>query len=145
MTTETNERQFLFDVWNKIQNKEKLNATEKMISKIIEMHPEVDSVLSNPEVFADHQFDIDEPDPFSHLGLHAIVMEMVNSDSPSGLRSIYDQRVNQRGDKHEAQHDLMLAVFDWLVVNAEDEMNEQQEGRFIAQLREQFSQPVTDN
>ncbi len=142
MLEDSKARQFLFDLWEKIQNEEKLNAVEKLVSRIIEMHPEVHSVLSQPEVFAEHEFDIDEPDPFSHLGLHAYVMEMVSNDSPRGMRSIYDQRVNQTGDKHEAQHDLMLAVFDWLIASSEDEFSEQDEEKFLADLRAEFDLPI---
>ena len=121
MSVDPNERQFLFEVWNKIQANEKLDTTEKLMQKTFEMHPELHSILSNPEDFANHEYNIDEPDPFSHLALHAIVLEMISADTPNGLRSIYDQHVNQTGDKHAAQHDIMLAVFDWLVLASDDE------------------------
>ena len=141
MTAATDDRQFLFDTWQKIQNKDKLNSIEKLMRKLFKMHPEFHPVLANANKYRDHEFDFNETDPFSHLGLHAIVMEMINSDSPSGLRALYDQRVNQTGNKHESQHDLMLAVFDWLVVGSTSESNAQDEAQFVDDLRIQFDLP----
>ncbi len=140
MADEINDRQFLFDTWTKVQNREKLNAVERLMKKIIEMHPQMHSVLANPEAYATHEFDPNETDPFSHLGLHAIVMEMVSNDSPPGFRALYDQRVSQTGDKHEVQHELMLAVFDWLVDHGETETND--ETGFLDKLKKQFN-PTT--
>ncbi len=138
MSDQHNDRQFLFEVWRKIQNQQRLNSMEKMVSRIINMHPESHTMLSQPEAFANHEFSHDEPDHFAHLGLHAIVMEMVREDSPRGIRSIYDQRVNQTKNKHESQHELMIAVFDWMVTRPENEMKQDEDEMFVASLRDQF-------
>ena len=138
MSVEQLQRQFLFELWKKAQNNQALSSAEKSIFKIIEMHPEIHSVLSNPEVFSDHEFKVDEPDPFVHIELHAIVLDMINQDAPAGIRSIYDRRVNQTGDKHETQHDLMLAVFEWLAVDSFNKTAQKDEEKFLSDLRAQF-------
>lgn len=139
MSAEQIQRQFLFELWEKAQNNQELTSTEKSILKIIEMHPEVHSVLSNPEVFSDHEFDIDEPDPFVHIELHSVVLDMIHQDSPSGIRSIYDKRVNQTGDKHATQHELMLAVFEWLAVDSFNETEQRNEQQFLSDLKDEFN------
>lgn len=141
MPVEKLQRQFLFDLWEKTQNNQELTSAEKSIFKIIEMHPETHSVLSNPEVFSDHEFKIDEPDPFVHIELHSVVLDMINQDSPAGIRSVYDRRVNQTGDKHETQHDLMLAVFEWLAVDSFNETAQRDEEQFLSSLQQQFELP----
>ncbi len=143
MDLESSERQIFFDIYKKMQNHEKLDAIEKMISKIILLHPEVHAVLANPEVFATREFANDEPDPFSHLALHAVVMEMISSDTPSGFRAIYDKRVYQTSDKHAALHDLMLAVFDWWMAGDDRELQANDEAEFLNQLRVRFEIPTT--
>lgn len=142
MALDGDKRQVFFNTFEKMKNQAKLDSFEKMISKIIRLHPETHSVLANPEVYANHEFEINEPDPFSHLALHAVVLEMINSDTPRGLRTIYDQRVRQTGDKHASQHDLMTAVFDWWMVAGNDEQQQYNEADFLNRIRTQFEIPA---
>ncbi len=139
MAVDTREREFLFEVWNKMQTNKKLDATEKLAQKAIEMHPELHEMFENPDKYADYEYDINEPDPFSHLALHAIVLDMVAADSPPGLRSIYDQHINQSSNKHVVQHALMLAVFDWLVLTSE-EGNEPDGAQLLPLVKKTFDE-----
>ncbi len=143
MSGERNERNVLFDIWKKMQRKQKMDGFEKLVSKVIAMHPQSHGLLSQPEVFADREFSHKEMDVFAHLGLHAVVMEMINSDSPSGFRSIYDQRVNQTKDRHRAQHDLMEALFGWWIAHSENEAEAPDTDEFMAELRDRFNERGT--
>lgn len=121
MLEENDQRNVIFDVIEKSVTNEKLNTVEKQISKIIDMHPDYFGVLSNRDQFQNHEFKPGESDPFSHIALHSIVIEMISKNEPDGLRPLYDRLVNELQNKHEAQHQLMNAVFDWMIESAQNE------------------------
>ena len=145
MTDEFDRRQYFFDVWNKSQNEEKLNQVEKQVQKMIEMHPEYHGVLSNPAEYADREFTTAEPDPFAHLGLHSIVVEMIASDHPPGIRSIYDRCVSEIGDKHEVQHEFMEVIFDWMIEMADDDSAELGDDELLERFKERFRDDFYDD
>ena len=139
MLADSEQRTFLFDLWEKIQGKDSLSSMEKQIEKIINMHPETHSVLSNRETFEAHEFDAEEPDPFAHIGLHSIVVEMISNDSPSGIRSIYDRWVTQTGDKHEVQHEIMSALFEVLIESTDETLELDENTMLMTTLTERLS------
>ncbi len=139
MLADSEQRTFLFDLWEKIQGKDSLSSMEKQIEKIINMHPETHSVLSNRETFEAHEFDAEEPDPFAHIGLHSIVVEMISNDLPSGIRSIYDRWVTQTGDKHEVQHEIMSALFEVLIESTDETLELDENTMLMTTLTERLS------
>ncbi len=139
MLADSEQRAFLFDLWEKIQAKNPLSPMEKQIERIIDMHPETHSVLSNRNTFEPHEFNTDEPDPFAHIGLHSVVVEMISNDSPSGIRSIYDRWVTQTGDKHEVQHEIMSALFEVLIESTDETVELDEDARLMALLTERLS------
>ena len=145
MPDDSEQRQFFFDVWEKSQKNQKLNAIEKQVKKIIEMHPEVHSVLSHPEIFSKHEFDRNEPDPFAHMGLHSIVIEMISEDSPQGIRSIYDRLIARIDNKHQVQHQLMSTVFDWLVESARNDPDSTDKIDLLSKIENQFLSDISDD
>ena len=108
-------RIIFFDVYEKSRNHEKLSAVENRISKVIEMHPMYFGALSDRDQYENYDVKPGDPDPLSHLALHATVVGMVSENEPEGLRPLYDRLVNQLRDKHEVQHRLMYALFDWMI------------------------------
>ncbi len=145
MLADSEQRAFLFDLWEKIQGDNPLSSMEKQIERIIDMHPETHSVLSNRETFENHEFDADEPDPFAHIGLHSIVVEMISNNSPSGIRSIYDRWVTRTGDKHEVQHEMMSALFEVLIESTDEELELDEDARLMTLLSERLSDSGEDN
>ena len=145
MPDDSEQRQFFFDVWEKSQKNQKLNGIEKQVQKIIEMHPEVHSVLSHPEIFSTHEFDQNEPDPFAHLGLHSIVIEMIGDDSPQGIRSIYDQWIAHTDNKHHVQHQLMSTVFDWLIESARNDIDSTERIELLNKIENQFLSDISND
>ncbi|MDE0310164.1 MAG: DUF1841 family protein [Acidiferrobacterales bacterium] len=133
------QRTFLFDLWEKIENNHSLSSMEKQVKKVIYMHPETHSVFSNRQIFTTHEFDADEPDPFAHIGLHSIVVEMISDDSPSGIRSVYDRWVALTGDKHEVQHEMMSALFSVLIESTDEISDSDGDARLMALLTERLN------
>lgn len=140
MLADSEQRTFLFDLWEKIQSGNSLSSMEKQIERIIDMHPETHSVLANRETFEAHEFDMDEPDPFAHIGLHSVVVEMIANDSPGGIRSFYDRWVSQTGDKHEVQHEIMSALFDVLIKSTDEELELDENARLMEQLAKKLDE-----
>lgn len=136
MSADTEQRTFLFDLWEKIINNQDLSSMEKQVERIIDMHPETHSVLSNRDIFENHEFDTSEPDPFAHIGLHSIIVEMISNDTPNGIRSIYDRWVSQTGDKHTVQHEIMSAVFDVLIASNDEDTEFDEDSQLLAILEE---------
>jgi len=101
-----------FEVWKKLRNGEKLNRAEKHLKKIIDMHPQFHKTLNDRKSYDSMPA---KDDPFTHLGFHSIVMDMIINNDPQGIRSVYDKAVNRKKDKHAVQHQVMRATFDWMV------------------------------
>lgn len=139
MLADSEQRAFLFNLWEKIQGEDPLSPLEKQIERIIDMHPETHSVLSNRETFEAHEFDADEPDPFAHIGLHSVVVEMISNDSPRGIRSVYDRRVTQTDNKHEVQHEIMSALFEILIESTDREPEFDEHAKLMALLEQRLS------
>lgn len=128
MNEDTNERRAIFEAWKKHQSQERLDALQKQIVKAISMHPEFAAIVENPDKYERHSFRSDETDPFAHIALHSIIREMISTDSPRGIREVYDISVSERGDKHEVQHRFMEAYFSWIVAQEiQQESNDGQE------------------
>ena len=112
--TATENFEIFFTAWDKFKNHKKLTPLENHIRKIIEMHPQTHGLIGNKFNSSVKLSDV-ESEPFTHLAFHAILMEMISSDQPEGIRSAYDRLVMKLGDKHEAQHRLMTGIFDWMI------------------------------
>ncbi len=106
--------EIFFSAWEKHLRGEKLDSLETQIRKIIEMHPQVHELIEATLSSSANLTDIDT-EAFMHLAFHSILIEMISSDQPPGVRRLYDQLVVKAGDKHEAQHRMMTIIFDWLV------------------------------
>ncbi|PKO45832.1 MAG: DUF1841 domain-containing protein [Betaproteobacteria bacterium HGW-Betaproteobacteria-22] len=102
-------RQFLFDAWRKFKQQHTLTDLEKIVLEVMQMHPEYHSTLDAPERYMQQQYfpEMGETNPFLHLSLHLSVIEQISIDQPNGIRAIYNTLLQQRGDKHLAQHAIL--------------------------------------
>ena len=136
MTIDSEQRAFIYDLWEKIQNDSPMSPLEKQISKVIEMHPESHPMLDSRNKYETHEFKINEVDPFAHIGLHSIIVEMISSDSPAGIRPLYDRWVSIVGDKHEVQHEFMVMYFDELIASMDQDRDFDSEALLRAMTEE---------
>ncbi len=134
MTEDARERQVFFDAWGKFIASKKLNAMEKKIVKTIQMHPEFETVVADPNKYAGYEFETNETEPFAHMAMHLIVKEMIALDDPEGLRALYDATVQKVGEKHTVQHKIIEALFDWMVGNDTFEMQIRQDSDFLQHI-----------
>jgi hypothetical protein len=56
-----------------------------------------------------------ETNPFLHLSMHLSLSEQLAIDQPGGITMRYTQLIEQHGDEHAAQHNVMdcLAEMIW--------------------------------
>ncbi len=113
-TSSVADHEIFFSTWDKHLRGEKLNSLETQIRKIIEMHPQIHELIETTLNSSANLTDIDA-EAFMHLAFHSVLIEMISSDQPPGMRRLYDRLVAKAGDKHEAQHSMMTIIFDWLI------------------------------
>lgn len=117
------QRRLFFDVWKKMNSKQKLNDLDKQLAKIVNLHPEFHPILSDPDKYAEHEFQEGQTDPFYHLAMHSLLAELISNDNPEGIRSLYDRRINETEDKHAVQHEFMGLIFDWMMGSEDEDWN----------------------
>ncbi|PWB52651.1 MAG: DUF1841 domain-containing protein [Nitrosomonadales bacterium] len=102
-------RQFLFDTWHKYKAHQTLSGLESMVLEILLQHPEYHSLLNDPERYLDRDYlpEQGETNPFLHLSLHLAIAEQLSIDQPPGVKGRYHKLLEQSGDPHQAQHQVM--------------------------------------
>ena len=101
-------RQFFFDCWQLKETGQALDAMQKVVTAIIEFHPEYQPLLKNKDA-VDKDFSVEqgETNPFLHMGMHIALHEQLSTDRPAGIKDIYQKLCQQQGDGHDAEHLMM--------------------------------------
>jgi|TARA_B110000444_G_scaffold258627_1_gene300054 hypothetical protein len=116
-------RQFFFQVWDKMSQQVRLEPLELVISDIIKIHPEYHEVLRSKdlEFSVGSNGDDGAKNPFLHMGLHIALVEQLQTDRPSGIRSVFQELVSKYGkDVHRAEHSAMSCLAEVLRVATAD-------------------------
>lgn len=101
-------RQFLIDAWQKRRNKLPATALETLAADIIEWHHEYHALLEAPDAAArEWTPEQGETNPFLHMSLHLAIEEQLSIDQPPGIRKIFEQLQQRRGDRHAALHAVL--------------------------------------
>jgi len=105
-------RKVYFDAWQKSLQGASLSPMEAIIVDVIQRHPEYQPIFARAEHFEELQeeaFALDH-NPFFHLGLHVTVIEQVNADRPTGIRSAYQRLMGQYSDPTVVEHKIMKCL-----------------------------------
>jgi hypothetical protein len=99
-------RQRFIDAWHKAQAGAALDPLEQRIAQVVQQHPEYHALLAEQDkaVARDWLPEDGETNPFLHMALHLALLEQVGADHPPGIRALYDQVLQVRGNVHEAEH-----------------------------------------
>lgn len=102
-------RSFFFDTWGKHLREEPLSALEQTALSVILLHPEYQSLLSDPERNAGRDFapESGQVNPFLHLSLHLAIDEQLSIDQPPGIRERFTALAHKTGSEHEARHEVL--------------------------------------
>lgn len=110
-------RRYYIDVWHKAQHDQPLEPLERIVADTIQLHPEYQSILSDPDKALGREYlpGSGESNPFMHMGMHIAIHEQLNTNRPTGIRDIYQRLCARHGDAHEAEHRMMecLAEMIW--------------------------------
>jgi len=112
-------RQFFFDVWAKYRAGQLLAGAEQPALDAVLAHPEYHPILDQPDRYIEQDYlpEFGETNPFLHLSMHLAITEQLSVDQPPGIRTRYQQLLQQLGDPMAAQHAVMdcLAEMIWQV------------------------------
>ncbi len=95
----TQQRQFLANAWQKFLDKKALDPLEDQLTKIIELHPELDYFPESGEV-----------NPFLHINLHLSLREQLSINQPNGINEYYQKILAKVKDPHEVEHRMMDCI-----------------------------------
>lgn len=106
--TRDQSRLFLSEAWRKHCARELMTPLEDIAARVIELHPEYHTMLSNPESI-ERDFAVEDGtiNPFLHLSLHLAIAEQLSIDQPPGIRLAYDKLIAKLGDEHAALHIIL--------------------------------------
>ena len=120
-------RKFFHQAWEKFTKKQPLDPMESIAATIISNHPEFHDFFSSMDsleaVITPESGNIN---PYLHVAHHLAIIEQINSNSPVGARTIYQQLIKREKDEHLVQHLMMSVLAEWLsdISNSRKEMNE---------------------
>lgn len=111
-------RHMFFISWEKYQQKKVLSPLENEIVQVILAHPEYHKILENQDKMHHHSYhpELNEPNPFLHMGLHLAVREQIATDRPIGVSTAYKNLIHKYNDPLRVEHLIMeqLAECLWL-------------------------------
>ncbi len=120
-------RQVYVDVWQKVKHNQPLDAIEQSIAKVIEDHPEYQSILNNKHHLGNEYLpEMGETNPFLHMGMHLGLQEQIALDRPTGIKHIYYKLNIKFNSIDKTEHVMMecLAESLWLSQKYETEPDE---------------------
>lgn len=102
-------RRFYVQAWRKHNEKLPIEPLEGMIIDIIALHPEYHAMLADEEQALSHDYSPEQgqSNPFLHMGMHIAIREQLSTQRPAGINAAYEALLKQRGDIHEAEHQMM--------------------------------------
>jgi len=101
-------RRVFFDCWKAHREGIALDAMQKIIVHIIELHTEYHPLLENEAALdKDYLPDDGQINPFLHMSMHIALHEQISTDRPDGIKALYQSIIMKQGDAHQAEHAMM--------------------------------------
>lgn len=124
-------RSFFIEVWSKYRARQPLEPLEAIIAEVICAHPEYHFLLEDNELALESDFpvELEQSNPFLHMGLHIALKEQLASNRPAGIAAIYQALVG-RLDPQEAEHRMVECLGETLW-HAQRSGEEPDEGAYL--------------
>ncbi len=102
-------RNFFFDVFDKGRQNILLTDLEKIAYSIILEHSEYHEILGNRDKYLEFQYlpEMGQTNPFLHLSMHLSIIEQLSIDQPPGVANLYKEMCKKTGDEHLAAHEII--------------------------------------
>lgn len=97
-------RKVFFEAWRKHKENRLLEPLEALIIDIILLHPEYQDLFDHPEKMRNIP---KESNPLLHISLHLAIREQLDTDTPQGVRLIYENLCRKYHDQHVAEHKML--------------------------------------
>ena len=121
-------RRTYFTAWQKQQNHHPLNDVEKQIVAVLIDHPEYHHYFSDiNHLHQEYIPEMDEVNPYLHLGLHIAIREQIQTNRPMGMLDVYAELMKKYGDHLLVEHKMIdcLAEAIWQMQRSGVEMDMQ--------------------
>jgi len=102
-------RKAYIEAWRKRREGLPVEPLESQIADVIELHPEYQAALEDPDKVLDRDYTPDggQSNPFLHMGLHLAVRDQLATDRPPGIRDAFAAVAKRIGDRHSAEHQVI--------------------------------------
>jgi hypothetical protein len=100
-------RRMYRESWRKTQCGELLSPLQAQIARVIEEHPEYQSLIDSSSSDTSFTSGQDQGNPYLHMGLHLALREQIATDRPSGVRGVFERLAAGSGDAHAAEHAMI--------------------------------------
>ena len=107
-------RKFFYHTWRNYSKHQPLSPLETQILEVILQHPEYHSILEAQDSEAEFVAAQGQMNPFLHMGLHLAIRDQVAMDRPQGIGALYQQILQQHGDRSQVEHLMMDPLMDCL-------------------------------
>lgn len=122
--------------WQRRRDGLPLEPLDAQIADVIELHPEYQQLLEDPEALA-AEFTVEQGriNPFLHLGLHLGLREQLATGRPVGITQLHARLASKLGDAHAAEH-RMIEVLAETLWDAQRAGRAPDEQRYLERLRQ---------
>lgn len=102
-------RRMYLEAWRKHLEGRPLQPLEDQLVRVIEQHPEYQTIVSGGEEMLEQDFtpETGQVNPFLHMGMHLAIREQVGTDRPRGIALVYRELAGRLGDALEAEHRMI--------------------------------------
>jgi hypothetical protein len=127
--------------WAKHQARSPLTPLEALITDVISLHPEYQSLVADggtAVAFEQNTAAVNE-NPFLHMGLHLAVREQLSIDRPPGIRAVQRRLLPRYSDAHDVEHVLMEALGEELW-SAQRDGRSPDEKRYLVRVQQKVNE-----
>ena len=101
-------RKIFFDSWKAHRENTPMDAMQKIIANIIDLHREYHALLEKEaNLDKDYTPEQGQTNPFLHMSMHIALHEQISTDRPAGIKSTYQLLIKKYGAAHDAEHAMM--------------------------------------
>lgn len=118
-------RQQYFNAWQKYHAKQLLSPLDSQVVQVILDHPEYQDTIEHSEKYSDHSFEADDINPFLHMSMHLALRDQISTDTPVGVKSVFERLLLRQGDALMVEHEMMRILTDhiWIMLKQQKGFN----------------------
>lgn len=134
-------RKHFFKTWAKHQAQQPLDQFESQLLAVILQHPEYHATLTHQDEHYQYHAESGKSNPFLHMGLHLALRDQIALDRPTGIKTVFQNLLQQYQDAHHVEHLCIeqLALSLW---NAQRQQQIPDEQSYLAACQKLLKSPA---